>query len=171
MTHPHREFNDDHTPLAYLITFRCYGTWLHGHSRGSVDRLHNRYGAPLIAPNRRWLQHNERALKHPPVNLSRRRRTAVKEAIQEVCRIRRWQLWTCNIRTNHVHTVVTANCDPEIVLNTFKANATRKMREAGCWQSQGTPWVRKGSKRRLWTEQDIIAAIVYVECEQGEPLP
>ena len=22
MTYPHREFNDDHTPLAYLITFR-----------------------------------------------------------------------------------------------------------------------------------------------------
>ena len=81
------------------------------------------------------------------------------------------QLWTCNIRTNHVHTVVTANCDPEIILNTFKGNATRKMREAGCWQSPGTPWVRKGSKRCLWTEQDIIAAIVYVECEQGEPLP
>src|SRR5712691_2694223 len=133
--------------------------------------FHNRYGAPLIAANRRWLQHNERALKRPPVNLSRRRRAAVKEAIQEVCRIRRWQLWTFNIRTNHVHTVVTASCHPEIVLNTFKANATRKMREAGCWQSHGTPWVRKGSKRRLWTEQDIIAAIVYVECEQGEPLP
>jgi REP element-mobilizing transposase RayT len=72
---------------------------------------------------------------------------------------------------NHVHTVVTASCDPEIVLNTFKSNATRKMREAGCWQSPGTSWVRKGSKRRLWTEQHIIAAIVYVECEQGEPLP
>ena len=109
MTHSHREFNDDHTPLAYLITFRCYGTWLHGDSRGSVDRFHNRYGSPLIAPNRRWLQHNERAQKRPPVNLNRRRRAAVKEAIKEVCRIRRWQLWTCNIRTNHVHTVVTAN--------------------------------------------------------------
>ena len=56
MTHSHREFNDDHTALAYLITFRCYGTWLHGDSRGSVDRFHNRYGAPLIAANRRWLQ-------------------------------------------------------------------------------------------------------------------
>jgi len=89
MTHSHREFNDDHTPLAYLITFRCYGTWLQGDSRGSVDRFHNRHGAPLIAPNRRWLQHNERALKRPPVNLSRRRRAPVKEAIQEVCRIRR----------------------------------------------------------------------------------
>jgi hypothetical protein len=51
MTHPHREFNPDRVPLAYLITFRAYGTWLHGDSRGSVDRFHNRYGAPLIRAN------------------------------------------------------------------------------------------------------------------------
>jgi REP element-mobilizing transposase RayT len=171
MTHPHREFNNDHTPLAFLISFRCYGTWLHGDARGSVDRFHNRYSSPRIAPNRCWFEHNQRALKRPPVNLSQTRRAAVKEAIEETCRIRRWKYWICNIRTNHVHTVVSANCDPEIVLNAFKANATRKMREAGCWQSAETPWVRKGSKRRLWTEQDVISAIVYVEYEQGEPLP
>ena len=82
MTHSHREFNDDHTPLAYLITFRCYGTWLHGDSRGSVDRFHNRYGAPLIAPNRRWLQHNKRALKRPPVNLSPRRQRSHPGSMQ-----------------------------------------------------------------------------------------
>jgi len=48
MTHPHREFNTDRISLGYLITFRAYGTWLHGDSRGSVDRFHNRYGSPLI---------------------------------------------------------------------------------------------------------------------------
>jgi REP element-mobilizing transposase RayT len=66
---------------------------------------------------------------------------------------------------------VTANFDPEIVLNAFKANAARKMRESGCWQRGKTPWVKKGSKRRLWTEKDLIDAIGYVECEQGESLP
>lgn len=29
MTRPHLEFKDDHIPIAYLITFRGYGTWLH----------------------------------------------------------------------------------------------------------------------------------------------
>ena len=171
MTHPHREFNPDPVPLAYLITFRAYGTWLHGDSRGSVDRFHNRYGAPLIPANRRWQQHNERALKRPPVQLTARRRAAIEAAIRETCEIRKWRLWAQNVRTNHVHSVVTANCDPEIVLNAFKANATRKMRESGCWQSGKTPWVKKGSKRRLWNEKDLIAAIVYVEYDQGEPLP
>lgn len=28
-------------PLAYFITFSCYGTWLHGGKETSVDRDHN----------------------------------------------------------------------------------------------------------------------------------
>jgi hypothetical protein len=28
MTQPHQEFNDDHTPVGYLITFRSYRIWL-----------------------------------------------------------------------------------------------------------------------------------------------
>ena len=171
MSAPHSDFNPDHLPLAYLITFRAHGTWLHGDSRTSVDRFHNRYGTPRIAPNLRWHRFNERTMKLPPVNLGARRRAAIDEAIQETCKIRRWNLWTRSVRTNHVHTVVTALCDPEIVLRALKANATRKLREAGCWQSSRTPWARKGSKRRLWTHEQLMSAIVYVEYEQGEPLP
>ena len=44
MNEPHTEFSDDHTPTAYLITFRSYGTWPHGDNRGSVDRFHKGYG-------------------------------------------------------------------------------------------------------------------------------
>ena len=168
MTHPHREFHA--IPLAYHITFRCYGTWLHGDPRGSVDRFHNRYGTPLIPPNTQWRQYNERSLKHPPVTLQAQRRAAVKEGIRETCKIRQWRLWALNVRTNHVHSVVSANCDPEIVLIALKANATRKMREAGCWNSSKTPWAKRGSKKRLWTEEQLYGAIAYVEYEQGPPL-
>ncbi len=38
------KWNDTDTPLAYLITFRTYGTWLHGDERGSVDKNHNKFG-------------------------------------------------------------------------------------------------------------------------------
>ena len=51
MAHTHREFRTEDIPLAYLISFRAYGTWLHGDRRGSVDRFHNRYGTPRIPPN------------------------------------------------------------------------------------------------------------------------
>jgi len=76
-----------------------------------------------------------------------------------------------NARTNHIHAVVSALCKPDRVLLALKANATRKLREAGCWKSDDSPWADKGSKRYLWTEQDLINAICYVEYDQGEPLP
>jgi hypothetical protein len=31
------DFNYDDTPIAYFITFRSYGTWMHGDERGSVN--------------------------------------------------------------------------------------------------------------------------------------
>ena len=72
-----------------------------------------------------------------------------------------------NARTNHIHVVVSAPCKPEPVLNALKANATRKLREIGFCRDQ-SPWAERGSKKYLWTEQDVIAAVVYVEYEQGE---
>ena len=168
MNDPHSQFS--RLPLAYLITFRSHGTWLHGDSRGSVDRHRNRYGTPRIPPNPRWHRSNERALTSPPVKLDSRSRTSIGVGIIETCETRGWKLWTQNVRTNHVHVVVSAACDPEIVLKAFKANATRKMREAGCWDSDRTPWARKGSKRWLWTYKQLEAAISYVKYDQGEPV-
>ena len=57
------------------------------------------------------------------------------------------------------------------VLNALKANATRQMREAGCWPYEHSPWVEGGSKRYLWTESSVQAAIVYVLDRQGATLP
>jgi REP element-mobilizing transposase RayT len=109
-------------------------------------------------------------MKLAPVKLNNQRRAAIKEAIEETCEFRKWNLRADNVRTNHVHVVVSAPCDPEIVLRALKANATRKMREAGCWMSHRTPWAQKGSKRWLWTYNQLEAAIAYVVDGQGVPL-
>jgi REP element-mobilizing transposase RayT len=163
------EFSNDRIPLGYFITFRCYGSWLHGRA-GSVDRFHNSYGTKRLERNRERLEYNQRLLKRPPVKLGAGRRAATLAAIKETCTIRKWDLWAANIRSNHVHTVVSAPCKPDRVLNAFKANATRTMRESGCWFSENTPWVRKGSKIYLWTESDMQNAVGYVLYDQGEPL-
>jgi REP element-mobilizing transposase RayT len=156
-------------PHGYLITLRAHGTWLHGDARGSIDRFHNRYGAPYIPVNERWHDYNERTMGRAPVRLNRIRRSLIDNAITETCELRKWRLHAVNVRTNHVHVVVTAHCDPEIVLRAFKANATRKMREAGCWTSSETPWAQKGSKRWLWTYEQLQRAIGYVLNGQGVP--
>jgi REP element-mobilizing transposase RayT len=158
------------SPHGYLISFRAHGTWMHGDARGSIDRFNNRFGSPYIPRNERWHSYNERTMKLAPVKLNCIRRKAIDDSIKETCDLRRWKLHAANVRTNHVHVVVTARCDPEIVLRTFKANATRKMREVGCWTSAHTPWAQKGSKRWLWTYEQLQRAVAYVVDGQGVPL-
>jgi len=164
------DFNDDHTPLGYLLTFRAYGTWLHGDKRGSVDRLHKRFGSPMLPLSERRSQIERLLLKQHPVRFDARRRAAIESAARETCTIRKWQLWALNVRTNHVHCVITANRKPDEVLSALKANATRTMREWSCWISAQGPWAHRGSKKYLWTEKDLAEAIAYVIEEQGEPL-
>ncbi|HSE19336.1 MAG TPA: hypothetical protein VLB46_19900 [Pyrinomonadaceae bacterium] len=71
-------------PHGYLITFRAHGTWLHGDERGSIDRLHNRYGTPYIPPDARWHRYNEQTMKLGPTHLNSMRRTAIADAIKRL---------------------------------------------------------------------------------------
>ncbi len=77
-----------------------------------------------------------------------------------------------SVRTNHVHAVVAiGDKKPETALTAFKANATRQMREDGCWPGDYSPWAEKGSKRRLWNERSVANAVDYVMNGQGDDLP
>src|ERR1043166_3903267 len=78
-------WNDTDTPLAYFISFRSYGTWLHGDDRGSIDRFHNRYGAPYLPQSDAWERHNRKQRKGDPFILGVRERQSVEKAIRETC--------------------------------------------------------------------------------------
>ena len=164
-------WNNTDTPLAYFISFRSYGTWLHGDERGSIDRFNNRYGTPYLLPNKPWNRHNRKQLKRDPFILGPRARGSVERAILETCNMRKWYLHAFNVRTNHVHTVVTANSEPGVVLNAFKANATRQLRTDQLWRHPFSPWSERGSKVRLWNERSVATAIDYVLHGQGSDLP
>jgi REP element-mobilizing transposase RayT len=164
-------WNDTDTPLAYLISFRSRATWLHGDERGSIDRFHNRYRSPYIPANPRWHRYNEEKLKSAPLILGARERKSIEVAVRETCEIRNWVLFALNVRTNHVHTVVKADRDSEMVLIALKANATRELRASGLWTYGFSPWARKGSERKLWTEQSVARAVEYVLYGQGNDLP
>ena len=163
-------WNNTDTPLAYLITFRSYGTWLHGDERGSIDRFNNGYREPYLPPNKIWQRHNREQLKRRPFTLGRIERCSIKKAVLETCSIRRWCLHAFNVRTNHVHIVVTASSKPALVLNAFKANATSRLREDQLWQYPFSPWADRGSKIKLWNERSVANAINYVLHGQGSDL-
>jgi REP element-mobilizing transposase RayT len=165
-------WNDTDIPLAYLITFRSYGTWLHGDKRGSVDRFHNQYKSPYLPPDGERHKHTLSQLSSEVVTLTVKQRELVEQAIRETCEFRKWVLLAINVRTNHVHLVVSIGIPkPGRALNDFKAYATRKMRQNDCWHSEKSPWADKGSKRGLWNERSIEIAVDYVMNRQGDDLP
>jgi REP element-mobilizing transposase RayT len=135
-----------------------------------MDRRRNQYGTSKIAPNPTLQRSDEKQLKHAPVTLNARQRQVVEKAVREVCDHRPYILRAISVRTNHVHTVVTAMQDPELVLNAFKSYATRKLRRAKLMPVKVKPWVRHGSTVYLWKEKDVAKAIEYVMLGQGDDL-
>jgi REP element-mobilizing transposase RayT len=163
------DFQNRTEPIAYLITIRTYGTWLHGDGRGAVDRHdHHRYRTPRIAANKALVSAEKAQLKHRPVILNESQRVIVEQAIREVCENRSYRLLAVNARTNHVHSVITTPGEPELAMNTFKAYATRHLREAGLLPPNVKPWSRHGSTPYLWTPEEVERAIDYVINGQGD---
>src|SRR5438128_1539296 len=98
------EFNDRSVALAYMITFRCYGTWLHGDERGSVGRRgSNIFSEPGIVPSLTLRQIDAVQQARPPFHLGANERKIVEVAIREVCDVRAYHLFALNVRTNHAH--------------------------------------------------------------------
>jgi len=169
---PNLDWDDNESPLAYLITFRTFGTWLHGDELHSVDRHgKNIYGAPGIARNENLSTIMRDNMGEAEFKLNGPQRGAVESAIRSVCKTRGYGLPAINVRTNHVHSVVAAYKRPELIMNSFKANATRELRASGLVSTQQTIWPRGGSTRYLWKPNHVDGAIEYVLHGQGDDLP
>jgi REP element-mobilizing transposase RayT len=157
-------------PLAYFITFTTYGTWLPGRDPGSVDREHNQFGSPLLAPDPEREAAQRGKMRQPEYRLDERRRSIVLQTIREVAAHRKWKLWAVHVRTNHVHIVVAAAARPEKVMADFKAWASRRLREALGEEADRDRWTQHGSTRYLWTEDALAEKTAYVVEGQGEPM-
>src|SRR4051812_34349586 len=110
----------DNLPLAYFLTLRTYGTWLHGNDRGSVDQHQNQYGTPRVAAHSGKQKSDEARMKDPPMLLAAESAALVESVIAQVCAHRQWHHWIAKARTNHVHVVVKAVLTPERMMNDFK---------------------------------------------------
>ena len=101
---------------------------------------------------------------HVPNVLNDEARRIVQESIADHCRLRGWDLRAINVRTNHVHVVVSCSADepPERVMTEFKLWATRRLRRARLIRPDGRPWTRHGSTRWINTQQSLDAAVAYV---------
>jgi len=154
-------------PLAYFISFSCYGHHLHG-SQGSVDHRHHLSGAGFLLHNDALEDFERREMKGPVLILDSESRWIVLRAIKEVCAYRGWTLAVLHVRSTHLHSVVAARERPERVMNDFKSYASRALNAAG--RTAVKRWTRHGSTGYLWTPEEVRAAILYAAEEQGEPM-
>jgi REP element-mobilizing transposase RayT len=101
----------------------------------------------------------------PAYELDATSRKTVLRAILETCRQRGWTAFAVHVRTAHVHVVVEAWQQPERVMATLKAYASRALGGAGRRR-----WSRHGSTRYLWNRKQVERTIGYVIDEQGEAM-
>src|SRR5687768_3524334 len=156
-------YEENEFPLAYLLTFRTFGTWLHGDVRWSVGKsARSKRESRLIDPNVPLQEAMAEEMNQAPVILDKQQRDAVERAIREVCENRGYSPHAINARTNHVHSVISAQVKPEGIINTFKAYSTRKLREENLFSAELRVWARGRSRRYLWKPRHVRGAIDYV---------
>ena len=150
-------------PPGYFITFTTYATRLHGDEQGSVERGRDGTGSRELEPNpaREADEALLVATQHPGV-LEESRRRLVAATIEAVATFKGWMIHALNVRSNHVHVVVSGEAKPELMMNAFKSWATRRLREAGLAEADTRLWTRHGSTRYLWDEDGVVAAGKYV---------
>ena len=153
-------------PLAYFLTWTCYGTWLHHDERGSVNRTHNQFGTPRLASDPRRVLNEAKSLRWPPVFFNTTMRACVHGAIVDHASFRRWRLHAVNVRTNHAHVVVSASACPDTMVEEFKSWGTRRLREAGLFDRSRLVWTRGESTVYLWTDEQVVDKVAYVRDRQ-----
>jgi REP element-mobilizing transposase RayT len=107
-------------------------------------------------------------MKQPPTTLNETQRQIVENAIKEVCEFRSYGLQALNVRSNHVHVVVSKDMKPEKIVNDFKVYSTRRLREAAEFPVTAKIWARGSSTRYLWKPRHVEAAVAYVLYSQGD---
>src|SRR5262249_42630637 len=138
-------------PLAYFLTWSTYGTWLPGDERGWVKK--GEWGLQTPDPQRKVIA--ARAILEKPVILTPEQRVLVDAVLVAHCQIRGWELHARNVRTNHVHAVVTAAVDGEIVREQLKAWTSRRLSDHA-----GFHRAAKNGRRRWWSEGGDIEWIL-----------
>ena len=156
-------------PLAYFITFTCYGTWLHGEKSTSVDRQCKTFGTDFLSQNPMRAYSVKKHMFEQPYSLDSPRRSIVLKSIKEVCTCRKWTLLAAHVRTNHVHILVHALISPNQIMNAIKAYASRHLNLSKL-DDRVNRWTRHGSTRYLWKDEHIEPTIRYIVHEQGESM-
>ena len=154
-------------PMAYLLTWTTYGSWLPGDDRGWVDR-----GGVVRQGNPHLRRVAAKRLVGACTSLTSHQRGLVVRCVAAHARVRGWMVHAVQCRVQHVHVVISApGCRPQRVITELKARSSRMLNAA-----EGEPsarpaqrwWTRGGSARKVFDERGLENVVTYVRtCQDG----
>lgn len=153
----------DEFPLAYFITWTTYGSWRPGDIRGWRKRGSN----AIEKPDPILREAAQRAMTADAVVLSPSQREAIDAVIVKHCEIRGWTLHARNVRSNHVHVVVSAALAGAEVRSQFKAWCSRRLSELAGLEGRGRNGLARWFSERgdiEWIDgvDDLESFVIYV---------
>ena len=137
---------------TYHLIWTTYGTWLPGDIRGWIKAGIQGIQEPNLVRESQALGR----MAEDAVVLTSAQRAIVEQTIRDHCRIRKWRLHAVSVRSNHIHVVVTADRDPDDVMNQLKAWCSRKLSDAAGLK---TVVAVKAGRRRWFTEGGDMESI------------
>jgi len=146
--------------IAFFHTWTTYGTWLPGDARGWFLSRRGLQPADIHRELSSAMHMTEKALR-----LTDAERAIVEQTITDHCKIRNWELFAVNCRTNHVHVVVAANRELPVVREEFKAWCTRKLK-AAAGVARKKWWTERGWDEYIDDDEGLTATIDYVQFRQ-----
>jgi REP element-mobilizing transposase RayT len=101
-------------------------------------------------------------MAQPEFVLTPELRRRVDAVLREACGWRRWEVIALNVRSNHVHLVLTGEPESTNPITVLKARVSRVLWEEGLVARPTAIWARGGSHRLLRRAAEVDAAVDYV---------
>lgn len=140
-------------PLAFHITFGTYGARLHGGDRPTVDKLHNQYGEPMIEQDSRRLERAVPRQTHATVRFDNDKRLYVEQVVPGICQRGGWTYYICAAQPDHVHNLVSAKTDGQVVRRLLKRWLSESLSERWRDEEIRSWWAEGGSVKWIWKEE------------------
>jgi hypothetical protein len=124
---------------AILITVHAYRSWSEDNPRGYVQR--GRRG--IQPPSRKLATHRAAVATHPPVQFDCEQMVVAIDAAHEVCIALEQSPLAASCTATHLHVLVDAACDPDMLCTRIKSIAGYKLSQ---WLgTKGNRWFSRGS--------------------------
>jgi REP element-mobilizing transposase RayT len=148
-------------PLAYHLTWTCYGQWLQGDARGYVDKHNRTPGEEYPAANLQYRTASANRMAEATCWLTDDQRRTATAAIAEASLHRGWRLLRVNVQPDHVHLVLSA---PDVMgkraMKALKSWATMQL---NAHFARRQHWWTKGGKVEVINDERYLRqAIDYV---------